>query len=122
MRQELKNIENVRQRFIAKFVRYGSKKSFKGHPIKTLLFEEIKDSKGKEVADHVWFTTGKQFEKLNIQPGEKICFDARVKHYIKGYRGRIDDEYDHKPVEKDYKLSHPNNIVKHIEEKTGLLF
>lgn len=122
MRGKLKDIENCRQRFIGTFGRYGSKKGYKSRPVKTLLFTQITDTKGKEISDHIWFTTGKQFESLNLQPGDKISFDARVKEYTKGYKGRRENEYDSKPIEKDYKLSHPNNIVKHIEAKTGLLF
>jgi len=40
-----------------------------------------------------------------------IQFDARVKSYIKGYRGYRDDIYD-KPLSIDYKLSHPTKIKK----------
>jgi hypothetical protein len=126
MRKELQNIEGVRQRFTATFVRYGTKPAYKGPPIKTLLFEDIRDKHGKEYCDHLWFTINKSFTKLDLQPGEKISFDARVKPYIKGYRGRRgeydENFYDAKPVSKDYKLSHPNNIVKHSVGAQGQLF
>lgn len=115
MRKELAKIAGVRQRFTATFVRYGSKKSFKGAPIKTLLFENVSDKYGKEFCDHIWFTINKQFKNLNLEGGDKISFDARVKSYTKGYRGRkeYDEEaYDPKPITNDFKLSHPNNIVK----------
>lgn len=121
MRTELKNISGSRKRFIATFVRFGSKKGFKGRSIKTLLFGNVLDKGLKQVCDHIWFTTGKQFEALDLQEGDKVCFDARVKTYTKGYRGRR-EEYDLPAVSTDYKLSHPNNIVKHISGSQGQLF
>ena len=120
MREELKKINGARQRFIATFVRFGTKSGYKGRPIKTLLFENICDVNGNQRSDHVWFTTGKQFEALELAEGDRVCFDARVKSYVKGYKGRRD--VDAAPVSTDYKLSHPNNIIKHIEGKQGQLF
>lgn len=121
MRKGLQNIAGVRKRFTATFERFGKKSAFKGPAIVTLLFVEIKDKYGNEFCDHIWFTTNKQFERLNLNPGDKISFDARVKEYWKGYKGYRDDE-DLPPVSKDYKLSHPNNIVKHQENIPGTLF
>jgi len=110
MRKELGNINGVRKRFIATFIRYGSKQPYRGAPITTLLFGNVRDKYGKVYSDHIWFTTTKGFEKYNFNEGDNVCFDARVKEYWKGYRGNR-EEYD-KPVTKDYKLSHPNNIIK----------
>jgi len=121
MRAELKNINGVRKRFIATFVRFGIKPGYKGIAIKTLLFENVRDKDGKVYTDHLWFTTGKQFEALNLSNGDKICFDARVASYTKGYKGRRED-YNLPPISTDYKLSHPNNIVKHTEGQQGQLF
>lgn len=115
MRTGLKNINNVRKRFIATFSRYGKKTSYKGSPITTLLFLNIRDKDGVVYCDHIWFNTSKQFAQHNFNEGEDICFDARVKKYTKGYRGRRDDEFAN-PIVTDYKLSHPNNITK--EENT----
>ncbi len=111
MRKELADINGVRKRFIATFVRYGSKGGYQGRRIKTLLFESVRERDGKVYCDHIWFTTNQTFDKLNLSEGDHICFDARVKPYIKGYRGNREDVYD-APISKDYKLSHPNNIVK----------
>lgn len=119
MRKELKDIEGARKRFIATFVKFGSKKGFKGRTIKTLLFNDVRDKNGKTYCDHIWFTINLQFERLNLKPGDDISFDARVKEYWKGYRGHKDVD---KPVSKDYKLSHPNNVVKHQIGEPGLLF
>lgn len=111
MRTELGKMENCRARFSATFVRYGTKSAFKGPPITTLLFEEVKDAAGKVVADHIWFTTNKGFELLNLDTGDRVAFDARVKSYYKGYMGNREDE-SLPPVSKDFKLSHPNKIVR----------
>lgn len=121
MRKELEQINGVRNRFIATFVRFGSKSAYKGPPIKTLLFSDVRDKTGKVYTDHLWFTITKGFEAINLQPGEKICFDARVKSYTKGYKGHRED-YDSNPISTDYKLSHPNNIIKHVVGDQGQLF
>lgn len=121
MRTELKKIDGYRKRFVATFVRFGEKRAYKGPPIKTLLFENVRDKYGTVFTDHLWFTTGKQFEALNLQEGDQVCFDARVKKYVKGYKGRREDD-DAKPVSTDYKLSNPNNIIKHVEGTQGTLF
>ena len=121
MRTELQNINGIRKRFIATFIRFGIKSGYKGVAIKTLLFSNVRDKNGKVYTDHIWFTTGKQFELLDLKNGDNICFDARVTSYVKGYKGRRED-YDLPPVKIDYKLSHPNNIVKHTEGQQGELF
>jgi len=110
MRKELGNINGTRKRFIGTFVRYGTKSAYRGAPITTLLFSNIRDVHGKVYSDHVWFTTTKGFEQYNFNEGDNVCFDARVKEYWKGYRGNREDVFS--PVTKDYKLSHPNKIVK----------
>ena len=53
MRKELKSIgsEN-RHTFTAEFSRFGKKSSFKGEPLTTLLFMNVKDDKGNKVTDH----------------------------------------------------------------------
>lgn len=109
MRTQLATVNNSRMRFTAVFVRYGFKSGYKGYPIKTLLFEKVKGAEGKAKTDHIWFTTTKGFEKYEFTEGDVISFDARVKPYWKGYKGHRGDD-DLPPVEKDYKLSHPNNI------------
>lgn len=123
MRTELKNINGARKRFVGTFVRFGTKKGYKGRTEMTLLFQEVYEVSRSmvSVCDHIWFTSGKQFEALDLKEGDKICFDARVKPYTKGYKGYRED-FDLPPVSVDYKLSHPNNIVKHIEGSQGQLF
>ena len=108
MREELRQANGVRTTFSGIAERYGTKSSY-GHPKPTLLLKDIKDGSDRVVSDHLWFNLTKGFAKLGLQAGDEVKFDARVKPYIKGYRGCRDDVYD-KPVETDYKLSHPTNL------------
>ena len=66
------------------------------------------ECEGVVVASHVWLTFGRRFHSAVLLPGDLIQFDARVKQYEKGYKGRKLDVY--KPVSKDYGLSYPTKI------------
>jgi hypothetical protein len=113
MREQLKNINGVRKKFVATFSRYGSKAGWKGYPITTLLFVNVRDVRGKVYTDHIWFTTNKGFEKYNFNEGDNVCFEARVKEYYKGY---------YTERRKDYRLSHPNKITASQQAKELTLF
>jgi hypothetical protein len=110
MRKELAPINEVRCTFTGTFVRIGTKSSF-GYPKQTLLLADVKNSDDKVVTDHTWLNFTKGFAALDLNPGDVVRFDARVKKYRKGYLGYRDDVYD-KPVETDYKLSHPTRLQK----------
>ena len=110
MRNQLKNLNEVRATFTGTFQRIGTKSSF-GHPKQTLLLTDVKDSEGKVVADHLWFNLTKGFASLGLTPGVTVRFDARIKKYEKGYKGYRDDVFD-SPIETDYKLSHPTRLEK----------
>ncbi len=109
MRRRLKQLNGERRRFSGTFVRLGKKSGWKGNMLTTLLFKEIKDATDKIVCDHLWFNLTKEFGRLALKAGTIISFDARVKEYYKGYQGYRDDVYD-KPVERDFKLSHPTKV------------
>ena len=109
MRRALKQHNGERRRFSGTFVRLGKKSGWKGKPLTTLLFNEIKDAAGMIVCDHLWFNLTKEFGRLALKEGIVIAFDARVKEYYRGYQGYRDDVYD-KPVERDFKLSHPTKV------------
>jgi len=114
MRAELEKLFGKRRRFQGVFVRYGQKAGYK-YPETTILLKDIVDViSQKAMTDHCWFTMGKRFEKLELKEGDIIRFDARVTDYIKGYQGRRNDEddYDVKPVERDFRLSFPTKFVK----------
>ena len=108
----MRQANGIRATFSGIVERYGTKSSY-GHPKPTLLLKDIKDGGGMIVTEHLWFNLTQGFAKLGLQPGDAVKFDARVKPYIKGYRGYRDDVYD-KPIEEDYKLSHPTNLRKMI--------
>lgn len=110
MRKKLQEIDQVRATFTGTVERFGTKSSY-GYTKPTLLLVNVKNAAGEVVTDHLWFNLTKGFESLGLCTGDTVQFDARVRPYTKGYRGWRDDVYD-KPVEKDYKLSHPTKLVK----------
>lgn len=115
MRKNLKNIEEFRGTFIGEFSRYGVKNGYMGIE-DTILLTDIKDENGKPMAKHLWFNLTKGFQSLGeLKAGDRIQFNARVKAYWKGYKGRRWDVY--KPIEKDYKLSHPTKVKLINEEE-----
>ncbi len=110
MRKELKKLHMIRGTFTGIFVRFGNKTGYKGKIEQTLLFKDIKDKEGKIITSHLWFTMTKGFFKCDLQENDIIQFNARVKEYVKGYKGyRFDVD---KPIEIDYKLSFPTKISK----------
>lgn len=115
MRDELAKRDGLRRRFQGCFVRFGTKSGYKGPPVKTILLKDIAEiASDKIVTDHLWFTMGKQFQRLNLKPGDVVRFNARVTEYVKGYQGRCDDDdaFSVKPCERDFRLSNPTDIVK----------
>jgi hypothetical protein len=109
MREALREIEEERKTFSGIFVRFGFKNGW-NRPVPTVLLKEIRNDNNEVVTDHLWFNLTKGFEKLDLQEGDIVQFDARVKSYVKGYFGHRYDVY--KPRETDYKLSHPTKIQK----------
>ncbi len=108
MRKELADKEGERRSFRATFVRFGSKQGYQGYKEETILLKNIRDvSSGKLVTDHAWFHLTKGFERLNLNPGVQVIFDARIKEYRKGYVNR---RYGIDNRKKDYRLSHPTNV------------
>lgn len=109
MRKKLQEIKEVRKTFTGIFERIGFKNGYKG-VLETVLLKDIKDTEGNYISDHLWFNLTKGFESLNLKQGDVIQFNARVKEYTKGYKGYREDVY--KPIETDYKLSHPSQCKK----------
>jgi len=107
---------------LSTFKRYGLKAGYSGHIEMTVLLVDIKDVTGRLLTDHVWFKMNKSFDKLGVlSDGDIIQFDARVKRYLKGYRGDDEMKGIGHPLEYDYKLSNPtklrviNKLVKQAE-------
>ena len=96
-----------RHRFTAVFARYGRK----GRATVTLLFLDVCDESGRQVADHLWFKEGKWSKELGVlQAGQVVEFEARVKAYEKGYRGTNEKRAAKRPPHTvDYKLANPTN-------------
>src|SRR5690349_2789393 len=86
MRKQLAVEKGKRKKFSATFERVGKKVNYKGYTEETILLKNIMDLETmKVVADHVWFSYTKGFEKLSLTPGVTLEFEARVKEYKKGY-------------------------------------
>ena len=122
MRIGLKQINGLRKEFIGTFVRFGSKTNFKGYPETTILLSNIENPFNKKIfAEHLWFNLTKEFDKIRLQEGDIISFQARVKEYYRGYKGYKEEIQLEKPIEKDYKLSHPTK-VKLLKRKENEIF
>jgi hypothetical protein len=110
MRDNFAQAEGRRGTFTATFKRFGSKRGFKW-PIKTVLLTNVSDNSGKVTADHLWFTCGKQFSRLNLIEGDRVQFVGRITSYQKGYAGYCEGDYeDRAPVSTDYKISFPTQV------------
>ena len=108
MRKELARQAGERKKFCAVFVRFGKKVNYNGHSEDTLLLKGIVDLESQQVvADHVWFSYSKGFQKLRLEEGCHLTFEARVKKYVKGYVNR---KYKLDFRKEDFKLSHPTKI------------
>src|SRR5579864_7616323 len=114
MREELKRRVGKRGSFSARVERYGKRTSY-GYEKETILVCDVRDEQGAEVTDHLWFTVGKQIKEMNLQPGEKIFFFARVAPYKKGYRGRREDDDLPLPCT-DYCLKFPNQFRRESDQ------
>lgn len=119
MREELQKREGMRLACRGVFVRFGEKRGWQGRVETTVLLQDITDAHGNALCDHVWLNLTKEIAALDLQPGDVVCFEARVKPYTRGYRGWREDVYA--PVSKDYKLSHPTKVRKVADDDPGQL-
>lgn len=111
-RKELGKYEGQRIRIRATFERFGTKSGFKG-PEKTILLKDIqKIDEDVLLADHLWFTCGKTFDRLNLHTGDTITFNARVSKYEKGYQGRRAEETGEVWWDWDYRLERPTKAIR----------
>jgi len=110
LRRELKKLDGQRDLFTAKIVKEGTKSSYKGATLPTILLEDVQRvSDGKLMCDHIWLNKTKAFAALDLSVGLELQFAARVKLYSKGYRGRKKDIQSE--VKQDFKLSHPTQVL-----------
>lgn len=110
MRDRLEKLNGKRLTFKATVGRFGKKSAYRGYPLDTVCFTDVKFNSGGNATDHIWFTSGKRIKELNLQEGDKVSFEARVKPYLKGY------EKD----EVDFRLSNISKIVKLKNESNEL--
>lgn len=96
---------------VAEVGNFGNKKNWHGYYEQTVCFINLEDKVGNKLCEHLWFTIRKRIAALNLEVGDKVEFEATVKSYLKGYKGRRDDVHD-KPLQRDYKLSNPTKMVK----------
>lgn len=108
MRKLLASEKGERKKFHAVFSQFGKKVNYQGYTDRTILLLNIMDAETNNiVTDHIWFSYTKGFEKINLEPGLKVEFEARIKAYKKGYVNR---KYNINNSKLDYKLSHPTRI------------
>jgi hypothetical protein len=128
MREQLAQCEGRRVTVRATFSRFGKKNGWQGREIKTVLLTDLTDIHGRALCDHLWFTFNKQFEALDLQPGDRLELDGRSAAYVKGYQGRRGEwDGDLPEVSTDFKLRHPTRVrklecrMKNAESETGQL-
>lgn len=108
VRKKLAEGDGQRKRFRGVFSRFGKKVSYQGHSEPTVLLVNIVDAETlAPVTGHLWFAFTRGFEKLKLEEGVIVEFDARIKEYTKGYVNR---RYSIDNSRKDFKLSHPTRI------------
>lgn len=108
MRSKLASSEGERKKFKARFVRLGKKINYNGYSEDTILLSNVTDVETNTVVtDHLWFSFTKAFEKIKLEEGVIISFEARVKSYKKGYVNKAIGVNNKK---NDFKLSHPTRI------------
>lgn len=82
----MSNLHLYRNRYIyvtGKFDYLGHRKGFYGRYIPTALVQDIRDTDGNALIDHLWFKNAKPFKHL--KNNTKISFKAKVTGYVKGY-------------------------------------
>lgn len=119
MRIALRSIGSEKRHvFYGTFARYGIKDGYKC-PLKTVLLVDVKDENKKIITTHLWFNLTKSFKNLEMQPGDLVMFNGRVKPYMKGYRGKRTDVFA--PIEMDYQIEYPTKpkIVERRNSRTS---
>jgi hypothetical protein len=108
IRSKLRAKEGARKKFRAIFSRLGRKVNYQGYSEDTILLVKITDTETNEIiTDHAWFSYTKSFEKVKLEEGVVLEFEARIKEYKKGY---VNKQLGLNKRILDYKLSHPTKI------------
>jgi len=113
MRKPLQSLNGQRLTIHATISRFGTKPGWHGATLSTVLLLDVRRSTDNTpLTDHLWFTCGKQFAALHLQPGDRIQLDARVTPYEKGYHGRRAEATGEAWSALDYRLERPTRIHK----------
>jgi hypothetical protein len=78
MRKELQKKNKERIVIFATVSRFGTKSNWHGFPEPTICFNDVRDSEGDLLTDHIWFTVRKRISDLNLVEGDRISFEARI--------------------------------------------
>lgn len=74
MREQLAKLAGHRLTFTATYIKSGQRLRNRWQILPTLLFWDVRDSTGNQVADHLWITQFHPFIPLNLQPGTWCAF------------------------------------------------
>ncbi|ACU54565.1 hypothetical protein Afer_1649 [Acidimicrobium ferrooxidans DSM 10331] len=86
-------------------------------PERSILLLDVRlVTTGEVVTDHLWFTYGASLARLELQPGDRIQFDARVGRFIKSYQGRRAEELGEAWSELDYRLERSTKVCKLVDD------
>lgn len=111
MRIKLQAIEQKRLSFTGIYDRVGYKPGYRGSARSmTVLLKDIRNIKGEFLTAHVWLNYTKRLQELNLNKGDRVEFQARVKEYRKNSKGIV-----------DYRLSNPTQIKK-VSELSRIIF
>ncbi|GAB6283978.1 MAG: hypothetical protein STSR0009_01770 [Methanoregula sp.] len=112
MRTGLQSLEGKKGTFIATFCRRDSFPTTQGWMRKVLL-KHIQDGKHNPVTDHVSVTDRNSLELMGfLKDGDLIAFSARIRKYLRGYKGEdIDLRLKH-PLSVDYMLCEVQDVRK----------
>lgn len=113
MRGALQLLKHQRFTIQATVGRFGEKPGWLGESVGTILWLDVhRVADGLFLTDHLWFTVGTTFDRLDLHCGDRIQFDAWVGAYHKGYQGRRAEELGDIGSDTDYPLAHPTRVSK----------
>ena len=105
-------MEGKRATFIATFCRRDTFPTTQGW-MKKVLLKHVQDIQNKLVTDHVSVTDRSSLELMGLlKDGDLIAFSARVRKYLRGYKGEDIDLRMKHPLAIDYMLCDVQNVRK----------
>ena len=82
IREGLKKLNGQTTNFVGTFNRTSYDK-YSGQEVALFTDVKIKDSKPKEITDHVWVKLNNNLRQVNLEVGMELEFNAQVGQYIK---------------------------------------